>query len=137
MAQKQVALGTIVKIGTGAADALETQNILGELTPVGNSRALIQADALEDELSVPLLGIEEASQMTFTQFWEPGDTLHEKVDALFASQAEKPVQITWPSTLGTREFDGQVVAVTPQSLSASGAITRQVTIQRTSDITDT
>jgi len=138
MASKQIALGTILKTDHDDNSIFEAMTLVDSITPAARERAEIEGKELGDVLDVPLLGIEAPSRMEFTQFWEPGDSEHEKLDTLFGSKAVAGFQVVTPhGTPKTDDFDGQVVKLTPEQLTPSGAYKRQVTILRTTAITRT
>lgn len=130
MAKKLLGLGTVVK----ATDTAVT--LLTNITPPPRSRALIDGTALEDDLATNELGIEEHSEFTFTQFWEPGDTQHETIDADFDSKATKTYKIEYTnSPQVTDSFSGKVSRIAPQPIEINGLVQREVTIQRLTAIT--
>lgn len=135
---KQIALGTIFKLDATQGGTFVAVPLMQNLTPPVRTRAEIESNALGDTLEVPQLGMESKSQMTFAHFWHPGQTEHEKWDTLFDSKDEADVQIVTPhGTPVTDEFTVQVVALTPQTLETNGMFRREITLNRTSDITRT
>lgn len=138
MATKQVALGTVLKTDHDQDASFDVMDCISSLTPPGRERAEIEGKCLGDTLDVPLLGIEAPSRLTFVQFWEPGDTEHEKLDTLFDSKAEFDVQIVTPhATPITDEFTAQVVRLGPEELTPDSAYKREVVLLRTTAITRT
>ena len=138
MADKQVALGTILKTDSTQGGTFVEMTIVESITPSPRERETVEGKTLGDTLDVPLMGIEGPSVMEFAQHWEPGDTEHEKLDTLFDSKDEFDVQIVTPhATPVTDEFSGKVLRLAPETLETSGAYRRTVAIQRTTDITRT
>lgn len=138
MASKQIALGTILKTDHNTDATFESMTLVDQITPPARTREEIEGKALGDTLDVPLLGIEAPSRLEFTQYWHPGDSEHEKLDTLFGSKAEFDLQVVTPhSTPVTDEFSGQVVSLSPEQLTPSGAYKRQVVVLRTTAITRT
>lgn len=133
---KQIALGTLLKVDATQGGTFVTQPLVDGVTPPNRTRSEIEGKALGDTLDVPLLGIEAPSRISFTQFWHPGETEHEKLDTLFGSKDEFDVQIVTPhGTPKTDEFTAQVVEITPEQLTPTGAYKRSVTLLRTTAIT--
>ena len=139
MASKVIGLGSLVKCDfDDDGNSHETVGLTRDLTPPGRAYNLVEAVALEDTLEVAELGIEERSEFTFTQFWKPGDTGHEKIDTLFNNKTEVEWQIVYPlASPITDEFLGKVSAIAPEQITPKGTISRAVTVQRTSAITRT
>lgn len=138
MASKQIALGTILKTDHNTDATFESMTLVDQITPPARTREEIEGKSLGDTLDVPLLGIEAPSRLEFTQYWHPGDSEHEKLDTLFGSKAEFDLQVVTPhSTPVTDEFSGQVVSLSPEQLTPSGAYKRQVVVLRTTAITRT
>lgn len=136
MATKQISLGSLLKVDHDQNAVFESMTLVVEITPPPRTRAETDGNDLGDTLEVNLLGRESQSKMEFDQFWHPGDTEHEKMDTLFGSKAEADFQIVTPhATPVTDEFSGQVIGLTPESLTPTGAYKRKVTIQRTTAIT--
>lgn len=139
MATKYIGLGTVFKVDDnddGSNHTTITLVITG--TPPGRTRELIDGTSLEDTLSTYEAGIEQHSQMVMTQFWEPGDTMHEMLDTLFGSKNKVEFQTVYTtSPAHTDEFEGFVSGLEPQAIVHNGIYQRQVTIQRTSAITRT
>ena len=132
MAKRTLGLGTVVK---SADDAI---TLVTNLTPPARSRALIDGTVLTDDLATNELGIEEHSEFTFTQFWEPGDTDHEKVDTAFNTKETKVFKIEYTnSPQVTDTFSGKVSRLAPQPIELNGLLQREVTIQRTTSIART
>jgi hypothetical protein len=138
MATKQAALGSILKTDHNSDATFENMTLVSEITHPPRDRARVDAKDLGDALDVPLPGIENPSYCEFTQHWEPGDIEHEKLDTLFDSQTEFPVQIVTPhATPKTDEFNAKVFTLAPETLTPDGAYKRKVTLLRTSAITRT
>lgn len=139
MASKYIGLGTLVKVDEnddGSNHTTVTLVISG--TPPGRTRELIDGTSLSDTLATYEAGIEQHSQFVFTQFWEPGDTVHESLDTLFANKTPVEFQIVFTTSPATTdEFEGFVSGLEPQAFVHNSIYQRQVTIQRTSAITRT
>jgi hypothetical protein len=139
MATKYIGLGTVFKVDEnddGNSHTTITLVVTG--TPPGRTRELVDGTSLSDTLSTYEAGIEQHSQMVFTQFWEPGDTQHESLDTLFGSKAVVEWQIVYTTgTPKTDEFEGFVSGLEPQAIVHNGIYQRQVTIQRKSATTRT
>lgn len=138
MAEKTIALGTIVKCDSDDDDTFEVVGQIRSATPPGRTRERVAEDDLSDTLRTEAMGIEQASDFEFMQLWEPGDTEHEKMDTLFGSKDIVSWQCIYPvSTPVTDEFTGQVAALEPEQLVANNLIGRKVTVHRKSAITRT
>lgn len=132
MATKQIGLGTVVKVNAASI------TIVVDCTPPARVRADIDQTALDDTLATVAEGIEEASKFMFTQYWHPGDSVHEAIDTLFNSKEEKTINIVYPFTLAvTDAFGGVVCGLEPETVGTNGIIRRKVTINRKTDITRT
>lgn len=133
---KQVALGTLLKLDHDDNATFNNVTLVTGITPPARMRAEIDGKTLGDSLETSLLGIELKSELEFTQHWHPLDTEHEKLDTLFESGDEVPIQIVTPhATPVTDEFTIQVIKLEPEQLTVDGAYKRKVTCQRTSAIT--
>ena len=139
MATKQIALGTLVKVDENDdGNSHTTMTVVMDSTPPARKRARIDKTSLDDTLATFAAGIEQHSEFQFTQYWHPGDTVHQHVDTLFGAKTEVEWQIVYPfGTPVTDEFEGWVSDLEPQQLTVDGMITRRVTIQRTTATTRT
>ena len=138
MASKQVAHGTLFKTDVTDGGSFATMTLVKSVTPPPRTREEIDGRTLDDDFEVPLMGIEMASEMSVMQFWEPGDTEHEKLDTAFGAKTDFPVQIVTPhATPVTDEFNVKVKQIEPAELTPNGTFQRTVTFQRTGDITRT
>lgn len=136
MADKQIALGTLLKTDITTPASFVTHTLVKEITPPPRVREEIDGKDLGDTFDVPLLGIEQVSKMTFKQYWHPGDTEHEKMDTVFGSKVAFDVQIVTPHTVPkTDKFTVKVIGLTPETLSTGGVYSRDVELLRTSSIT--
>jgi len=132
MAVKQIAHGTVLNVG-GSALSL----IVG-ITPPPRIRQEIDGTTLTDTLEVPLLGIEQKSEIVANQFWDPGDSSHHAIDTAFDGKTELTLQIVTPHTVPvTDEFTAKVTKLEPEELTPAGAFKRKITLVRTGAITRT
>lgn len=137
-ASKQLALGTVLSIDHDGNASYDSMTLVTEVTPPPRKREEVDGKTLGDTFDVPILGIEQKSQMEFMQFWHPGDTEHEKLDTLFGSKASFSARIVTPhSTPKTDEFTCQVLELTPGTLTQGKLYSRKVTLLRTGAITRT
>jgi hypothetical protein len=136
MADKNLALGSVVKVDH---DADATYTVVGNVTsvtPPGRKRVRVDQTALADTLKTYALGIEDFSEFTFAQYWDPGDTNHEIIDTLFGNNTDVNWQCLYGSApIQTDQFSGKVSDMTPGELTTDGMIMRTVTVQRTGAIT--
>lgn len=139
MAVKQIALGSILKTDHNSDATFESMTLVRQVTPPPRTRKKVSdSNALGDTLETPELGIEAESEMEFVQFWQPGDSEHEKLDTLFGSKATFAVQlVTTHGTPVTDEFTAKVVSLEPEPWTVDGLYGRKVTLQRRSAITRT
>ena len=136
MASKQIALGAILKTDAALASTFVAQTLVSAITYPPRVREEIEGKDLGDTLDVPLLGIEQVSKGSFTQYWHPDDSVHEEMDTEFGANTGFSIQIvTTHSTPVTDEFAVKVTAITPAELTTSGAFMRTVEFVRTGDIT--
>ena len=105
-------------------------------TPPARKRVRIDATSLSDTLSTYKMGMEDHSEFSFTQFWDPLDTLHAAIDTLFANKT----QVIWTITYTSSEvdsFEGFVSALEPTTITKDGLLQRKVTVQRKTATTRT
>jgi hypothetical protein len=134
MAKKHVAHGTVLNIGSSPSPL----QLVVSVTPPGRVRQEIDGLCLADDFEVPLLGIEQKSEVPATQFWDPGDANHEQLDDAFVAKTELTLQIVGGhADPCTDEFTAQVSKLEPEELTPQNAWRRKVTFIRTSDITRT
>jgi hypothetical protein len=137
-AAEQISLGSILKTDHDDSGTFDAMTLVRQITPPARTRKKIEGLTLGDTFEVPELGIEAESEMEFTQFWQPGDTEHEKIDTLFGSKAVLPIQlVTAHGTPKTDEFETKVVAIEPEAWTPDGLYARKITLLRTSAITRT
>lgn len=129
---KQIALGTTILQGT------TTITMVGQIDPPPRKRQLVDGVDLTDTFDVPLLGIEERSEFSLTQYWHPGETEDEALDTLFCSKAEVTVKIVTPhATPKNLSVPAKVIGLGPESLQPNGTYKRKVDWLRTGTITVT
>jgi len=134
---KQIALGSVIKLDDDGA-AFDVVPGVITATPPQRSREEVEGRELGDDFEVPILGVEQASEMTILLHYKEDDTEHEKWTTLFESGDEVSVQLVTPhSTPITKEFDCKVKAVGEQEYAANATMRCEVKVQRTSDITVT
>lgn len=132
-AVRQVAHGTVLN----TANNTPLQLVIS-ITPPGRSRQEIDALALADTFHVPLLGIEEKSELSALQFWHPGDSNHEALDTAFEDKSNLTLQIVSDHDEPvTQEFTAMVSKLEPEELAPGGMWKRKVTFLRTGAITVT
>jgi hypothetical protein len=137
MANKYLGLGTVLKVdeddnGSGHT----TITLVVDATPPARKRVRIDGTVLADTLSTYELGMEDFSEFSFSQLWDPIDTQHASLDTLFGAKTVVEWQIVYTSG-ETDEFEGYVSALEPQALTKDGLNSRKVTVQRKSATTRT
>lgn len=138
MANKLLGLGTVVKVDENDdGNSHTTVTLVLNATPPGRERELIDGTSLGDTLATYEAGIEMHSEFTFTQFWEPEDTVHASLDTLFGAKTVVEWQVVYSNTSTTDEFEGFVSRLAPQTIETNNLVMREVTVQRTSAITRT
>jgi hypothetical protein len=132
MANKLLGLGTVLKVDENDdATGHTTVTLVMNITPPARERELIDGTSLSDTLATYEAGIEQHSEFTFTQFWEPGDSQHESIDTLFGSKTAVEWQIVYTNgTPETDEFEGFVSRLGPQTIEVNNLVMREVTVQR-------
>ena len=142
MASKLLGLGTVVGVDENdGGSGFTTCTLLLNCTPPSRKRERIDGTSLSDTLATYEGGIEQHSEFTFTQFWEPEDTQHVSIDTLFASGSLPAGKVLWNITYTSAapgtvdQFEGWVSDLEPQTITVNGLVQRNVTIQRTSAIT--
>ena len=136
MADKQAAQASILSLDHDDNATYETMTLVISITPPPRDRELLEGKDLGDTFDVPLFGIENQSQMSFTQFWDESDTEHTKIDTIFGTKFVASWKITTPhGTPQTIDFDGVVVNITPAEIAVGGTYQRTVTVQRVTAIT--
>ena len=129
MATKNLGHGAVL-----TCNAVEV-TLITDATPPGKKRVLIDGSTLTDALATYEAGVEDFSEYTFNQFWEPGDTVHEGIDTLFGSKAEVAFTIAYNDTgVTTETFNGVVSDLEPAPIQKDGLLMRKVTVQRTGSI---
>lgn len=152
MAVKVTACGTTVLLDFDDEDGFEVQGLVDSVTPFGMSKAIVDTPDLSCNASAEV-GREEQSQMTFTQFWDPQDLIHSKVEQNFEdsktdlAKRDITVQLVSPEYITdadlatekavTWEATCQIVSITPEELTPDGFYKRSVTLLRKGAITKT
>jgi hypothetical protein len=135
MADRQIGLGTIVKVDHDADTTYTTIACAKEATPPNQVRVEVDATCFEDTVVQMLPGIEDESEFSFLQVWDPTDTNHLIIDALFTSKTAVNWQVIYPfATPITEIFAGRVVGLTPETISNDSVISRTVMVRRTGSI---
>lgn len=137
MASKYLGLGTIFKVDEDdSGSTFTTITLCVDGTPPARKRVRIDGTTLDATLSTYELGMEDFSEFTFTQLWDPIDTQHASIDTLFGSKAVVIWTITYTST-EVDSFEGYVSALEPSPLTKDSLNARKVTVQRKSANTRT
>lgn len=149
MAVKVTACGSIVRLDFGDEDGFETMGLADSITPFPMSKAIVETPDLSCNASAEV-GREEQSTMSFTQYWDPQDAVHKKVELNFTEsktdlskrditvqyvtpeytsdyEDAEPETITWEATC-------QIVSITPEELTPDGFYKRTVALLRKGDI---
>lgn len=152
MAVKVTACGSVVRLDFGDADGFQVQGLCDAITPFNMSKTIVDTPDLSCNASAEV-GREEQSTMTFTQFWDPQDEIHNKVEENFEEsksdfslrditaqlvspeyttdeEAATAAAVTWEATV-------QIVSITPEELTPEGFYKRTVTLLRKGAITKT
>lgn len=152
MAVKVTACGSVVRLDFADEAGFQTQGLTDSITPFPMSKAIVETPDLTCNASAEI-GREEQSTMSFTQYWDPQDLIHNKVEANFiASKADltkrdievqlvspdyatdtedaPPETVTWEAVC-------QIVSITPEELTPDGFYKRTVVLLRKGDITKT
>lgn len=133
---KQIGLGTLVKVDHDDDTTFTTVACVRNLTPPGRNKNQADATCITDTLEVMLNGVEAASEFTFQQFWDPTDTNCTMIDTLLTNNTEVDWQIVFPfATPITAAFSGHVKSTVPDQVDNGTVISRVVTVQRDSAIT--
>lgn len=150
MPEKIHGCGTLVRIDTGDGDEFTTQGQCDAVTPFGESKSIVEAPTLECTMHSEV-GKEEQSTMEFTQYWDPTDADHERIDDNFEDSKTDPsvktiaVQLVTPSipaaagatTVVTYEAPCQIASISKESITPDGYWKRTVTLLRTGAIAKT
>ena len=79
----------------------------------------------------------QQSDFTFTEIWDPMDTIDASLDTAYGASTLCKWRITW--TDGTNsaeaEFDGFILGLAPTTVGADGVQEREVTVTRVGGIT--
>lgn len=137
MATHQLGLGTLVGVDDNDSGSVYTTvTLITEANPPARKRERIDKTTLTDTLSTYGMGIETHSEFMFTQYWEPGDSVHELAETLFGTKNPILWQVTYVD--GTTDvFEGVVSDIEPDPIKKDNFLMRKVTIQRTGAITRT
>jgi hypothetical protein len=137
MASKYLGLGTTFKVDEDDSGTVHTTiTLCVDGTPPARKRVRIDATGLTDTLSTYKMGMEDFSEFSFTQYWDPIDTQHASLDTLFGAKTVVEWQIVYTSG-ETDEFEGFVSALEPQPVVKDQLLTRKVTVQRKTATTRT
>lgn len=137
MANKYLGLGTVLKVDEDDNGSGHTTITLAvDATPPARKRVRIDATVLSDTLSTYKMGMEDFSEFSFNQLWDPIDTQHASLDTLFGAKTVVEWQIIYTSG-ETDEFEGYVSALEPGTLAKDNLNQRKVTVQRKSATTRT
>lgn len=130
MASKNLGLGTVFAVDDDdSGSGYTTISLAIDGTPPKRSRVRIDATALTDTLSTYKMGMEDHSEFTVTQFWDPLDTLHAAIDTLFGAKTQVLWKITYTNSK-VDTFEGFVSALEPTTITKDGLLQRKVTVQR-------
>jgi hypothetical protein len=130
MASKFLGHGTLFKVDEDDSGAtFTTITLVIDGTPPARKRVRIDATSLTDTLSIYKMGMEDFSEFSFNQFWDPLDTQHVSLDTLFTNKTQVIWTITYTST-EVDSFEGFVSELTPATLVKDGLMMRKVTVQR-------
>jgi hypothetical protein len=152
MAVKVTACGSSVLLDFGDGDGFEVQGLTDAITPFNMNKAIVDTPDLSCNASGEV-GREEQSTMVFTQYWDPQDTIHNKVEDNFEesktdlSKRDIAAQLVSPeyttnssgadSSTVTWEATVQIVSIAPEELTPDGFYKRTVTLLRRGAITKT
>jgi hypothetical protein len=138
MASRFLGLGTVMSVDEDdSGTVLTTITLCLEGTPPARKRERIDGTALSDTLATYEMGVEQHSEFSFLQFWEPEDTVHASLDTLFGSKTQVIFNIVYTTGGTTDAFEGVVSDLEPQTFNQNSIYQRRVTIQRKTAITRT
>lgn len=152
MAVKVTACGSAVLLDFGDVDGFQVQGLTDSITPFNMSKSIVETPDLTCNASAEV-GREEQSTMSFTQYWDPQDTIHNKVETNFEesktdltkrdisaqlvspeyttdSVGADPSVVTWEAVV-------QIVSISPEELTPDGFYKRTVQLLRKGAITKT
>lgn len=137
---RYLGLGTILAVEREDSEASDGNGnritLVVSGTPPARERELIDQTVLADELATNLLGIEMHSELSFTQYWVPGDEDHEYIDEIFDGKDIVEWEIRYTNGV-VDTFDGAVSRIAPETIERGNTYTREVVVQRMSAITRT
>lgn len=137
MASKYLGLGTLFKVDEDdSGSTFTTITLCIDGTPPKRSRVRIDATGLTDTLSTYKMGMEDFSEFSFTQFWDPLDTQHVSLDTLFGAKTQVIWTITYTST-EVDSFEGFVSELSPTTVAKDQLLQRKVVVQRKTATTRT
>jgi hypothetical protein len=142
MAKKITGCGTVLSMDeTGVGDAYVEVSLVANVTAPEQVYADIESNELASCENKTEAGMEEVSVASFTQYWEPGDTDHLRVDTAFTNKTVANWKIEFPAGYAVSQpdiqFDGYVRRIAPQQLGPNDTLQREVEIVRKSAITQT
>lgn len=136
---KILGYGTIVKVDHDDNAAFTAVGCLKDATPPKRSIKTADATCLDDSREDMQPGIADATEFTFTHFWEIGEASNTMIDTLFSNAKSKttPYDVDWQviyplSTPVTEAFSGWVKEISPETIKVGEFLTRQVTVMTTS-----
>ena len=137
--KKTLAKGTIIKLDGTAYGRVETFN------PPASEYSTVEAPELnpQDDAGSPLpmdpveLGDEIPGEFSFVHYWDPRNTDGTLLETKFAAKAVIAVALVTPhTTSATLSFSGKIKKLGPQQLTKLGYYKREVTMIRTTAITN-
>lgn len=137
--KKTLGKGTVVKIDGTARGRIETFN------PPASEYTTVEAPELnpQDDSGTPLamdpveLGDEVPGEFTWVEYWDPRHADGTALETKFAAKSTVAVALVTPhTTSATLSFSGKIKKLAPQQLTKLGWYKREVTMIRTTAVTN-
>lgn len=131
-AHKNVAHGTVFNISSSPLQ------LVVSITPPARTRQEIEATLLGDTLEVPVLGIEQKSEMVANVCYDKRASNHVALVTAFDAKTELTVQIVTAHTEPvTDEFTAQITKIEEDEMAPGSVYKAKITFVRTGAITST
>lgn len=138
MAKKTTGCGTILSLDESGGTTYTAVSNIANVTPATQSRVIVESPELDTCENNGDAGREEVKTMSFMQYWEPGDTDHERVDTMYANNTDGGWKIEYGHDYAVSQpaqtFNGKVQEMAPAQVVSEEVVQRSVTIVLTSSI---
>ena len=134
MGKKATGCGTILSLDeSGGTTYTPVSNIANVTPPSPGERTQVSAPELDTCIDDPELGMKGPRTFAFTQYWEPGDTDHERLDTMYDANTMGGWQIEYPHgpygvSQPKQTFNGKVQSIGNTQTGPNDTFQRDVVI---------